>query len=382
MRIIKNLLLLTLPLLVILLLVAEFILRTWLPVRDPYERFKHRYSNAYIPSQMPANAVYRLSSRENLRNMDTAITYSTNNVGFRGAFLQMPKPDDELRIFIIGGSTTQCLYIDDEKSLNAIVQKHLQSANGKKARVYAAARSGDATAEHLSMLVHRILFMQPDLVIVFSGFNDLRKSVQQYDYMHLRPVKEYSPRYIYLAATETQLARRLYYLFKKPTDDEKREAVPLVTNYRQLFAIQQRQPVTDSVPLVDARPYATNLRSIAGACRQNRVPLIFMPNQSTWAEPSMLSQHWLLTCGKVRYQEDLLKAGLDVFNDTMRKVAHEENVPIFDLPEAIPPTSEYFYDDCHFTTAGCDTAGRMLASFIVNNNLPDTVLRVSTFKYK
>jgi lysophospholipase L1-like esterase len=383
MRIIKNLLLVTLPVLIILIIITELLLREYLPVADPFERFKNRYDNSFIPSQMPANVHYRFTSNEGLKNMDTAMSYSTNNVGFRGDSLVMPKPEGEVRIFLIGGSTAQCLYIDDAKSINSVMQHELQAIYANRSiKVYTAAKSGDASAEHLAMLAHRIIHMQPDMVVVFAGINDLRKSVQKYDAMHLRSQKLYTPKHIYLAATDFQVGRRLYYLLKNPKEEEIRETIPMQTNYRQLFKIQAATPEHDSIPHINASPYAVNLRSIAGVCRENKVPLVFMPNQSTWNSADLQGGHWLLTCGGIRYREDHMQNGLRVFNDSMKNIAAGANIPFVDMPGAMPPTSEYFYDDCHFTTLGSVTCGRLLAGFIINNKLIDTARSVSTFKYK
>lgn len=378
MRIIKNLLLITLPVLMLVILLLEIILRKFFPVDDPFARFKNRYENPFIPSQMPANVRYRFTSDEQMPAMDKVMYYTTNNVGFRGDSLVIPKPADETRIFIIGGSTAQCLYIDDSKSLDHVLQKELQQQfPGRTIKVYSAAKSGDATAEHIAMLSQRIIHMQPDMVIVFCGFNDLRKSIQRYDYMHLGAMKQYSPRYIYMAATQLQVGRRLYYLIKSPPEEDIREKIPLATNYRELFALQQQTPESDAIPYINAQPYSLNLNTIAGICSANGVPLVLMPNQSTWnslADTSMRNKHWLLTVGKIRYREEYLQKGLEVFNDTMRAVATRNNVPLFDLPKIMPASGEYFYDDCHFNNNGSITAAKTLAAFISTS--------VSTFPYK
>lgn len=384
MRIIKNLLMITLPVLIVLIVVAELIMRKFFPVADPYDRFKNKVEYPFIPSQMPFNATYTLYSNEGLRGMDSVMTHTTNNVGFRGDSLIIPKPSNEVRIFIIGGSTAQCLYIDDSKSLNKVLQDELQkSYPALKVKVYAAAKSGDASDEHLAMLTHRIVHLQPDLVILFSGINDLRKTIQRYDYLHLTPVKNFFPRNIFLAATNFQVGRHLYYLFKRPGDEETREAVPFHTNYRQLFNIQQAVPVSDSVPYINADAYAENLASIAGVCRANGVKIIFVPNQSTWnsmVDKAIGRQHWLLTCGGIRYREDYLAAALDSFNQKMHELGDKQHVKVFDLPSALPKSSEYFYDDCHFNVYGAREAGTRLSAYLVKTNvLADSV---STFQYK
>src|SRR6187200_2794903 len=105
MRIIKNLLVISLPVLIVIMFLVEIVLRNFFPIIDPFERFKNRYENPFIPSQMPAHANYRFTSHEGLPAMDTTMHYTTNNAGFRGDSLVIPKPAGEIRLFIIGGST-------------------------------------------------------------------------------------------------------------------------------------------------------------------------------------------------------------------------------------------------------------------------------------
>ena len=54
--------------------------------------------------------------------------FTTNNMGFRGDELTMPKPANEFRIFMVGGSTTECLYLDDSKALTRVLQNELNPA--------------------------------------------------------------------------------------------------------------------------------------------------------------------------------------------------------------------------------------------------------------
>jgi lysophospholipase L1-like esterase len=276
MRIIKNLLVISLPVLIVIMFLVEIVLRNFFPIIDPFERFKNRYENPFIPSQMPAHANYRFTSHEGLPAMDTTMHYTTNNAGFRGDSLVIPKPAGEIRLFIIGGSTTQCLYIDDAKSMDRVLQISLQETfPGRNIKVYSAAKSGDAAAEHIAMLSQRIIQMQPDMVIVFAGINDLRKSIQQYDHLHLGAIKQYSPRYLFLAATNFQLGRRLYYLLKRRNNEEERKTIPLETNYHELFRMQQQTPESDFTPYINAQPYSVNLNSIIGICAANDVQLVF-----------------------------------------------------------------------------------------------------------
>src|SRR5262249_34797705 len=156
---------------------------------------------------------------DGLPGMKGPNVFTTNNMGFRGDDLIMPKPANELRIFMVGGSSTECLYLDDARTITRVLQDKLsrEPANNLTVKVYNAGKSGDAIDDHCSMIVHRIVHLQPDVIILFAGINDLTRSMRNYDYLHYLP--DTPPdrfRYLKYLATESQIVRRFYYLFNRP----------------------------------------------------------------------------------------------------------------------------------------------------------------------
>lgn len=363
---VRNFFLITLPVTAAALMAAEIFLRLRFPVRDPFEQFKNRYESSYIVSRHAPNLRLQLHSNEGLRGIDSSMQFSTNNLGFRGDSLIMPKPAQEFRIFIIGGSTAECFYLDDKKSLGYVLQDSL-SFPGKIVKVYNSGRSGDASPDHLAILSQRIVHLQPDLVIVFAGLNDLAKSIVRIDYENMKPLRQYSPPYLYLAATDLQIFRRVYYAVKRTSFEELQRSIPLETDYKKRFDLQQQQIRSDSTPHTDASLYARNLRSMAGLCTANGIPLLLMTNQTTWnsaIDSTARKAHWMLGFQRITYAEEKLDKSLSVFNDSMRAIASGKQLLLYDLADSIPKSMEYFYDDCHFNNAGARFAARGLAAMI------------------
>ena len=374
MKKLKNFLLITVPVILICLVVVEFILRKWFWVPNPYDRFKYRVYNPFVPSAFPPNMKLVCTSNEGLPGLEKQMAFTTNNLGFRGDSLIIPKPVNEFRIFLVGGSTAECLYIDDSKSLNTVLQKELNDRHGlKNVKVYNSGKSGDGSPEYMATLSQKIIHLQPDLVIVFAGINDLMRSVQNYDYAHLQPTIDTARRNtLYHLATQLQIARRIYYTFKPYEPEEQRQLLQLNSNYTRLVSDMQKVPVSDSMPLVNGSAFERNLRSITGICGTNNVQLVFMTNQSTWnsqVDSTAKKFHWALVKGKVRYSEQNMDRSLDSLNGVTRKVAASQMVPLFDLADSIPKSTQYFYDDCHFNVAGARFAGEKLAAFLAEEIL-------------
>jgi lysophospholipase L1-like esterase len=353
---------------------VEVALNLVAPVRDPYEAYK--YVNQYVKSEFPPNYFFQTEVEHGLPGVRGRHLFTINNMGYRGDRLTTPKPDGEFRIFLVGGSSAECFYLDDSASIGFILQDRLnEQLSGDAVRVYNAGKSGDASDDHVSMLVHRIVHLEPDMVIVFSGINDLSRSIYGYDYLHYvkgDPRSGYS--ILKFVFTEFQIGRRLYYLLKRlsPTDEQVLEEITEVSNYRAKIDLRKSAPVSNKRPKTDVEAYAKNLRTIVGTAQAQGIQLVFMTQQSTWnsaVDPEAQNWHWMLYRNGVTYREDFMDEALESYNDVIREIARKHDVPLYDLATVMPKSLDYFYDDVHFNVPGAKKAGTALASFILEQGL-------------
>ncbi|SVC88464.1 uncharacterized protein METZ01_LOCUS341318, partial [marine metagenome] len=98
-----------------------------------------------------------------------------NNLGFCGAEFSEIKPSDTYRIFMVGGSTMfGSGESSDETTIPGILQKIFDSDNSiQKIEVINAGISGAITKSEFELLM-KLNNFQPDLVIVYDGWNDLK----------------------------------------------------------------------------------------------------------------------------------------------------------------------------------------------------------------
>ena len=82
-----------------------------------------------------------------------------------------PKPADEVRIFVLGGSTVVGGR-PASATIPAVIEAHLQANGLPQARVYNFGVASFVSGQELSLLVHRLIDLQPDLVIAYDGGND------------------------------------------------------------------------------------------------------------------------------------------------------------------------------------------------------------------
>ncbi len=370
----------TLATIVVMLVVTEWTLARVLPFSDPFARFKvEDRGSAYVPSAHQPNSSLRIVAEEGLPGVEGSSLFSTNNLGFRGPDLTQPKPPGEYRIVMVGGSTTECMMIGDGVAPDRILQDTLTATlPGRTVRVYNAGKAGDKSYDHIALLAHRIVHLQPDMITVFAGVNDLRAAMQGADYLFMQEgtaTKYALNTLLKFAATEFQIPRRMYAAMHRidgKTERERLEQIQVVTDYREKAALKNGRPVSDAMPRTDLSPYRDNLLTLAGIARVHGIQLVLVTQASTWnsaVDPRVVDWHWFTYVGGVLYREDLLDRALESYNGVMRTVATETDVPVFDLARTVPKSLEFFYDDVHFNVKGAALFGARLAELIVARGL-------------
>jgi lysophospholipase L1-like esterase len=358
---------------------GEFLLRQWAPVADPFANAKRKVDR-YIPSQFEPNLRLIISPKHELPGIEGQAVCTTNAMGFRGDELVVPKPADEYRVFLVGGSSAECLLLDDADALHAVLQRELQARapREKAVRVYNAGKSGDRSYDHVSMIVHRIVHLEPDLLVVFAGINDLTAAIYGSDYLHLADGRRVQLTYGRLWrywVSEFQIGRRLFYLRNRllgRPEQEMLEQISLTPEYKDKVAARRAAPKADRLPRVEPSFYRNNLLSISGVADVFGIGLMFMTQQTTWnskIDPSVENWQWMLLRGGVTYRAEAMDAGLESLNDVMRSVAASRRIPIYDLARSMHKSSEFFYDDVHFNVKGARVAGEELANVILSHNL-------------
>lgn len=373
---IRSFFLITLPTILVMLIIVELALGWVAPVADPFDRYKNPnpIQSNYIESQFKPNSKFTFEIEKRLPNMDSVVVFSTNNMGFRGDSIINPKPQDEYRIFIVGGSTSENLFIDDSWSLERKVQQALQdSIKNKSVKVYNAGKSGDGSPDHLAMLAHRIIHLQPDLVVLFPGINDLNRLFGGYDYMHFPTVNESEKRStiqsLKFFLSNFQVFRRLINVIN-PEKPDARTSIFLKTNYEDKVKEVMALPLVENLPDADYGMFRRNILSFAGILNANDIEMLLLTQTHTWGDISdefLKTNHWMLGVGNVRYPESKMAEALGQINTILQNIAFEQEIPLLDLEKEIPKTSEYYYDDCHFNKGGISKSAELISASILTN---------------
>ncbi len=362
----------------VLLVIAEIGLALLAPVPNPYtvEQLRSPSINRYIRSEHARNSNFHTEVEYGLPGMAGKARFTTNNLGFRGDSLLIPKPQDETRVFLVGGSTTECLYLDDSVELGAVTQRHLRQLTGdNNIHVYNTGGSGMASDDHIALIAQRLVHLEPDVVVVFCGINDLIQAMTGHDYLHYA-TRSRAPTHsrTKTAAMALQVVRRAYYFKQRVSPDQWQTRLFFrpKSHYRHNVGLQLDAPRTNAAPRTHLSSYARNLHSIAALVRSAGADIVLVTQATTWnssVDENARDWHWMRLWNGVTYDEVAMDAALGQYNNAMRAIATSISAPCYDLDREAPKSLEYFYDDCHFNVKGAETAGSGLARIIAKHTL-------------
>ncbi|MBI3782391.1 MAG: SGNH/GDSL hydrolase family protein [Deltaproteobacteria bacterium] len=126
----------------------------------------------YAPSLFSRNQLPQKSQAT--YDADGKAMYTIDALGYRGLPIAIPKPPGTLRIAVIGGSAAFDIGADDGHDWPHLVQEKLRASGRANIEVVNAAVPGYATWDILGRLYGELWMLQPDYVVVYEAWNDIK----------------------------------------------------------------------------------------------------------------------------------------------------------------------------------------------------------------
>ncbi|HBP20223.1 MAG TPA: hypothetical protein DEA08_20840 [Planctomycetes bacterium] len=282
-----------------------------------------------------------------------------------------PKPANAYRIFFVGASTTENVAVDDAQSFPWLVETQLNAKLGDEVAVRGVNTgiAGNTIADSFSLIAHRLLALEPDLVVVLHAINDMRMSASaRFDPSHyadrLAPPKV---RFSDLLAQHCKLYR-LAERAKQRLRTRSRE---------QKYKDRAREtPLSEGVDPARGLPYFQRyLGLIAAVCAEAGVPLALMTQPSLY-KPELsqdeLAALWMgyVNHGELNFSPEALRQGMVAYNDELRRFAGARGLLLIDLERVVPKDLEHLYDDCHYTVKGNAVIADEITRVLLERGLP------------
>ncbi len=328
------------------------------------------------------------------------VHFDTNSVGLRG-----DEMGGDYQILTIGGSTTECIYLDTDESWPGALQVNLQAA-GAGVWVGNGGRSGRNTRNHILQMQYLLpQFPEVDAVVMLTGVNDLvivrLQSGSNFDpgFMDLPDSEERRLRLAFEDVPQdfafadpalearvrgswwerTGIWRLVQTLRRNRNTAQATEAGEAIEQDRvgQYYVTQRQRRAngtfTNTLPdLASAiAEYKRNLNTLADIAEANGVRLILLTQPSIWqADTPPEIDRWLWFArgeDDIYYTNAAMATAMQMYNDALLAVCADRGLECIDLANLLPKDLTVFYDDVHFNESGAAMVADILTEYFLGH---------------
>jgi len=315
---------------------------------------------------------------ESWSKLDKTVHLHRNSLGFRGD--EPPKDwDRSLSIVAVGGSTTICFELADNKTWVHVLGEKLKN-DFPGVWINNAGLAGHSTFGHIILMENFIVKLRPKVVIFLVGVNDtavdrenrvdesLYQGLKWDSFRSLERLSTALADHSEVAAAVLNLKRHFFpkITWAPPTRELDLKNAPT----------QEMSPATKAAMMEDflekyPRTFENRLKRLIRISRDHQILPVLMTQPALYGncEDDVTGAD----LSKIKIREGINSGFywdmLDVLNGVTRKVAKEEQVALVDLAREIPKSSKYYYDLVHYDNVGAEK----VASVIYRNLLPRLV---------
>lgn len=292
----------------------------------------------------------------------------------RQGFIMPAKIHDrpDLIIAFLGGSTTECVYVDEDNRFPYLAGRLLEGQTHLKVNSYNAGRSGNNTLHCLNILLNKVVNLKPDIVVLMENINDL--AILMYDKTYWNdnpsrsPLIEKPPNFKTVGKDLEQTFHLVRDLTFPNLSRELKQLSPFGRPGKgdEFPSVRGKKITIDQEFLV--REFSLNLQTFINICRAREITPVLMTQASRLTEsPDPLIQKMMRSLEVsqgIAYTD--FKGAFDRLNQTIRDVGAKNQVLVIDLAREIPPVKENITDVAHFN----DRGSRLVAARIAADLTP------------
>jgi lysophospholipase L1-like esterase len=303
---------------------------------------------------------------------------STDSLGFRTTkkINYKFKDKDIYRVFMIGGSTTEQIYLDDKKTSAALLENFLELGNkSKKIEVINTGVSG-LRAEHHYATFEQILKYSPDLVIFMMGINDMYSDIKEFVKNNEKKEEGNLARFDFSKSILWKTCKNLLDI--------------ILFSYKKKDANLFNSIQYNSIEYVDGSYYSKQNNSLAKKNKKKvniekisdhyqfwldhiiklcnlkkKTTKCLIVNQASAYKNDVsenLQKLFWMTPPNQNYtlQLDNLIKLMKLYNNYLISYSDKNKINNCDISNSLPPSTEYFYDDNHFNESGAKLAAQKI----------------------
>jgi hypothetical protein len=280
-------------------------------------------------------------------------------------------PEPQLTLAFLGGSTTECAYVEEENRFPYLVGRLVEKTTGLRTNSYNAGKAGNTSLHSLDVFLNKVIPVKPDVAIMLHNVNDLAVLIFEKTFWtknpYRSPLVEIKPSFktamknvedsfhIIRDLSIPHLSRQLKYFYHYLTGNS--------SNVDEFKQARSHKIQIDKNRLVSE--FSMNLQTFINISRARKITpaLMTMANRlKDHPDPFILAlERTTVEAGTGLNYKDF-KNLIDLFNQTIREVAAANSVLVIDLDRKVPKEKELMYDFVHLNDAGSKYVSDIIAA--------------------
>jgi lysophospholipase L1-like esterase len=272
-------------------------------------------------------------------------------------------------IVFLGGSTTECVSLAEDKRFPYLVGRFLEEKTKLKVNSYNGGKSGNDTLHSLNILLNKVIPLSPDIVVMMHNINDLGILMYEKTYwtknIYRGPINEEPPSF----KTVLKRLKETGYLIRDMLFPNLYRQIKYhlpfglgaVSKKDEWKNVRGKKITINTADLVSQ--FSLNLTTFINICRIRKITpvLMTMPSRLKTNPDPYIKQAMekLEKAQGVTYPQ--FKGAFDRFNETIREVGARNQVPVIDLAARVPQESKVIQDVVHYSDDGSALVARLVS---------------------
>lgn len=268
------------------------------------------------------------------------------------------KPD--VTVFFIGGSTTECIYVDEENRFPYLVGRLLEKDNIKVNSINSGV-SGNNSMHSINIFLNKGIKLSLDFAIMMHNINDLNVLIYEDSYWNNNQSKSLVilnnvDKYIYFKGVVNIILPNWYKIlskvknrfFNKSKGDE-------------FHHIRGNKKYIDKQGIL--KKFERNLQVFIDISRAHDIIPVLMTQANRFKKipDKIIIENWNIEkdfgITYEKYRNIYIK-----MNELIRQVGIDNNVFVIDLASEVPQSASYMYDVVHFNRNGSKYVSVLIAN--------------------
>jgi hypothetical protein len=317
---------------------------------------------------LPVNRTQVIHNKESSK-LDKLVVNKKNSLGFRG---EEPPADfnDWLTVVTVGGSTTECLALNESKSWPYVLGNKLKE-NFPKLWLNNAGFGGQSTFGHMVLLRDFLIKLRPKSVIFLVGTNDVGRggfSIQDKNLLGINQFRLLEKALITMA-NHSEVCSVLLNLYRfyfpvSITDLGDIGEVDIRSlKQREISATMEKKTI-ESHEQKYLTYYRQRLAELIELAQRNQIDPVLITQPMLYGDAvddvTGVNLHNIIAPGD--NNGGLRWKIMELYNDVTRQVGKERGVLVIDLARRLPKSSRYFYDLSHYSNEGAAKVAAIIYS--------------------